>query len=236
MNTSRGIGGPLADIEATLVEVGQKPSVRVIERRTNRTMKISVIVCLLFTCLAIAWAGVNTERIVDTRAQQVVNNQAIADLREANELREEAGLRPIPLPPPGEPVDVSSVIAAAASLVLEDVKYDHRFHGPSGPSGEACLPSLPGCTGPQGLVGPGGPQGPVGPQGEVGTQGPPGPQGAKGDQGDKGDPCVPEDPACVGPKGDTGQQGPGPVIFTFEFQGTTYTCSDPDQDLMYQCR
>lgn len=235
MNTSRGTGDALGDLESTLVEVERAPKARTIERRTDRKMKVAVAICLIVTCLAIAWSGVNTASIASTRAQQVVNEQAISDLREANSLREKAGLEPIPLPEPGQPVDMSAVASAAAAIVLDDIKNDDRFRGPQGRPGEPCVPQVPGCTGPQG------PSGQDGSQGQQGPMGPEGPKGEKGDKGDSGGQAGP--PGPEGPRGDVGPQGPGPVMWTFTFTYTdllgthtvTYTCTDPDGDLMYNC-
>lgn len=211
MPTSRGIGGPLADLETTLAEVEQVPKVQRIERQATMRTKVAILIFAIFTLLAVVLSAWNTTGIADTRAQQVINEKAIDDLREVNRLREQQGLPQIPLPKEGEKVDVNAVAEAAAAIALDQVKHDPRFKGPQGARGEPCVPDLVGCTGPtgkpgesgaQGQEGPPGQrgapcdpevvpecQGPVGPAGPPGPMGPPGPEGPPGQQGPAGVPC-----------------------------------------------
>jgi hypothetical protein len=89
--------------------------------------------------------------------------------------------------------------------------------GPAGKSGE------PGPPGAQGIPGPAGEPGAEGPPGPAGDQGPAGPSGGDGD------------PGPVGPEGPSGPSG-SPSVFTFEFRGVTFTCSDPEGDGSYTCQ
>jgi len=187
-----------------------------------------VILSLLIALASTAWNGINTIKIAGNEANNAINEQAIHDLREANKLREKAGLPPIPLPPPGEQVDVSAVASAAAAMVLDQMRHDPRFKGPQGLRGEPCVPEVPGCTGKPGAAG---------------TDGSRGQDGDPGVQGPKGDPCSPMvDPTCQGPKGDPGVDGkdgltgPAIVSFTFTIGIVTYECIDTEpKDLQYEC-
>lgn len=101
------------------------------------------------------------------------------------------------------------------------------------------LPGPLGSPGPPGIrgdIGPRGPQGLPGAQGPAGDAGPQGPAGQQGDPGPKGDPG-PQGPAGQnGPQGSAGPTGPEPASFSFTMSdGTTYRCSDPEQDGSYEC-
>lgn len=109
--------------------------------------------------------------------------------------------------------------------------------GPPGPQGD------PGPKGPRGFPGPPGPFGPPGEDGSPGRTGDTGPAGATGETGATGSQG---ETGAQGPQGETGPQGPqgeqgpaGPAGFpeswTFEWMGSTWTCTDPDQDRNYAC-
>jgi hypothetical protein len=242
MPTSRGTGEPLADLDAILVEAEQVPKVRQIERQATRRTKVAIIAFAIFCLFVTAWSAWNTDKIADTRAQQVVNQQAIDDLREVNRLRAEQGLSQIPLPKPGDPVDASAVAEAAAAIALDQVKNDPRFKGPQGQRGAPCVPQVPGCTGPMGPGGQNGSQGQEGPSGPSGTPGEPGP-GPSDDQVLAGVSayCTAHPVNCMGPQGDPGEPGaqgppgPAPTSLKFNFLGVPYTCTDPDGDTNYEC-
>jgi hypothetical protein len=190
MTTSRGSGEPLADLDAALVEVEQVPKVEKIERRVERRNQIVVIVSLVIALLSMAWstwnsieAGNNSEDIAEITARATVNEKDIKDLREANKLRAEAGLPQIPLPEPGQEVDVKALAAAASALVLEDIQSDPRFRGPSGPRGE---PGKPGKGGSPGQPTPEQLAQAVAAYCSQASQPCTGDQGPKGDKGDPG--------------------------------------------------
>lgn len=88
-----------------------------------------------------------------------------------------------------------------------------------GPAGVDGAPGTPGPDGQDGATGPSGAQGATG---EPGPQGPPG-QSVMGPQGEPGTPGV------------DGTNGSPPTGFTFVAGGVTYTCTDPDADLAYEC-
>lgn len=97
--------------------------------------------------------------------------------------------------------------------------------GLMGPRGSVGPQGTPGSVGERGPEGPPGATivGPQGPRGLTGEQGASGPQGEKGDAGERGD---------TGPQG---ERGPAVESFTFTHDGVTYTCSDPDGNLAYDC-
>lgn len=108
--------------------------------------------------------------------------------------------------------------------------------GPAGPRGEPGRDGRDGRDGvsPPCLLEPGrcvGPQGPPGRDGEDGRDGQdsivPGPQGPRGPAG--------ADSTVPGPPGPQGDSGPPIESFSFEWANQTYTCSDPDGDLVYEC-
>lgn len=86
-----------------------------------------------------------------------------------------------------------------------------------GPAGEAGMRGEEGERGPRGFPGRDGAPGPAGPQGE------PGPAGPQGEAGP------------IGPAGPQGEPGAPVASFSFEMGGRTWTCSDPDGDLVYEC-
>ena len=63
MNTSRGHGEPLANLEATLVEVEQVPKMRRIERRISRHMEVMIILSLLIALFSSMWSAWNSIQI-----------------------------------------------------------------------------------------------------------------------------------------------------------------------------
>lgn len=229
MNDSGGSGAPLDDLETTLAQVEQVPKVQKIERRFNRRGQVVVIVSLLVALASTAWNGWNTLQIAQNEGrnaaqeeQNKIQQEDIADLYEANRMREKAGLEPIPLPPEGDEVNVSDIAAAAAALALEDMREDPRFRGPQGVPGSSGQPGEGGDTGEAG---------------QDGTEGPRGRDGEDGRSvsaffidnngelwveftddypsmnlgrvvGPPGLPCLSSDPECKGDKGDPGTPGP----------------------------
>jgi Collagen triple helix repeat (20 copies) len=109
--------------------------------------------------------------------------------------------------------------------------------GVQGPKGDAGAKGDSGDPGSKGDNGTGvlGPVGPIGPAGPDGPPGPAGDPGAQGDPGDSGPQGPPGDPGAQGPVGPAGPGGPAPSSFTFTVNDTTYTCTDPEGDLTYQC-
>lgn len=103
--------------------------------------------------------------------------------------------------------------------------------GPAGPRGPAGTPGKTGAIGVRGNPGPTGPTGPTGTSGTPGTPGASGTSGADGVDGKDGtngkdgkDSTVP------------GPTGPAPKSFTFtDTLGVQQDCSDPDEDLVYEC-
>jgi hypothetical protein len=80
-----------------------------------------------------------------------------------------------------------------------------------------------GAKGPQGAVGPRGDRGPTGPRGATGPRGHRGRRGRKGPKG------------ATGLTGAPGPTGPRPTAFTFQLNGQTLTCTDPEGDGTYAC-
>lgn len=223
MNTSRGNGEPLSDLESTLVEMEQGPKVEKIERKFSRRSQVVVIVSLLVALGSTIWNGINAVQIAQNEASNTVQETDIEKLREANRLREQAGLPQIPIPPPGEDVDLEAFAAAAATLVLEDIQGDPRFRGRQGVPGESGQPGRVGDTGQRGQAGQDGSEGQDGRDGRsvdalsIDSEGnlwvffddpnwPPmmvghvvGPTGPKGDPGAEGP---------MGPAGPQGEVGP----------------------------
>lgn len=167
---------------------------------------------LLVALASVAWNGWNSVQIARNEASNTVQETDIAKLREANALRQKAGLPQIPLPPKGESVDMETIAAATAALVLEDIRSNPRFRGPQG------VPGTPGQPGQGGRPGN---------DGEDGTDGASGQDGRNGRSvtnlfiDSDGNLWVefddPEWPAImvghvVGPTGPAGPQGPsGPI-------------------------
>jgi hypothetical protein len=200
MNTSRGDGEPLDDLQTVLSEVEQAPKVQRIERRVELRGQMTVVICLIGMLLVAGWSGWNSVKIAENTANSAIVEEDIKSLREANRLREEAGLPEIPLPAPGEPIDAKAVAAAAAALALEDIKNDPRFRGPQGPRGDSCDSRQVGCQGPAGKDGQPGSQGQDGAPGVDGKDGEPGSPGEDGTT----PPCLFTDSQCVGPAGANG--------------------------------
>lgn len=124
------------------------------------------------------------------------------------------------------------------------VEVEAGVDGPElvpGPQGET------GQRGPQGPEGDPGPPGPVGPMGAMGADGLAGPDGAPGSDGEvgapgetgpagtAGAPGPPGPQGEPGPAGAQGDPGPPPESWSFTWLGTTWTCTDPDGDLAYEC-
>lgn len=86
------------------------------------------------------------------------------------------------------------------------------------------------------IVGPAGSDGAPG----VGTPGPAGQDGTDGRDGRDGESIIgPQGPpgeTVVGPQGAPGTPGAAPGSITFVAAGVTYTCTDPDGDLAYECQ
>lgn len=171
MSGLEGKGEPLDQLTDALSEARQVPKVEKIVRRTKRWGQMTMIGCLLLTLFSIGWNAWTSNAVAQNSAQQTVNENDIKDLREANKLRVAAGLTEIPLPKPGEPVDMSAVVAAASALALDSIRDDPRFRGDTGASGqpgEPCAPQVPGCTGPEGKAGTDGSRGQDGAAGQNG--------------------------------------------------------------------
>lgn len=206
MNISRGNGEPLADLEKTLVEVEQVPKVHRIERRFDRKNQAVVVICIIVSLLAVAWAGWNSIKIAKNEAQFAITREGIESLEAANQRLEERGLPQIPLPREGQSIDADALAAAAAAILKEDISNDPAFRGPQGPRGDSCDSNQVGCQGPAGKDGQNGSQGRDGLPGEPGEpgqdgeDGAPGEPGAKGDKGDKGDPGMPPCPDGYTPR------------------------------------
>lgn len=107
-------------------------------------------------------------------------------------------------------------------------------HGERGDPGATGADGRDGRDGRDGLTveGPQGPPGPEGASGTDGAAGPPGPQGEPGQDGLTG---AQGPPGPAGSDGAPGAPGSPPVSFVFVAGGVTYTCTDPDGDLAYEC-
>lgn len=127
---------------------------------------------------------------------------------------------PIPVQPPA---DQPSAQPAAGGDGEDGRDGMDGRNGRDGQPGTDGTPGSDGRDGTDGEDGTPGPAGPQGPQGETGMQGPMGPAGQDGQTGEQG------------PQGDVGPTGPGPSSLTFMAGGVTYTCTDPDSDLAYEC-
>lgn len=221
MNTSRGNGEPLADLEASLVEVEQVPKVEKIERRFNRKGQVVVILSLLVALCSLVWNSFNTVQIAQNEAQAAITQEGIESLKAANKQLEAKGLPQIPLPREGEPIDADALAAAAAAILYDQIEDDPRFRGPEGDQGDPGLPGEGGRTGDRGTDGEDGSEGQDGRNGRsveslsidsdgnlwvffddplwppmmvghvVGPTGPKGDTGATGPQGPQGDPGPP---------------------------------------------
>lgn len=246
MNTSRGSGEPLADLETQLIQVEQVPKVEKIERRFNRKGQVVVVVSLIIALLSGAWAGWNSIQIAQNEARAAITEDGVASLRAANEKLEAQGLEPIPLPREGEAIDADALAAAAAALAYNQMKNDPSFRGPQGEKGDSCDSNQVGCRGPSGKPGQPGVAGESGDTGEPGLNGERGPQGPgptdEQVQANIALYCNANPTSCMGPKGDPGTPGAtGPAIQSFTFTygagplAATYTCTDPDGDLNYEC-
>lgn len=128
---------------------------------------------------------------------------------------------------------------AADQEALRDQLIDLGEEPVVGPAG---VPGEPGERGPMGPPGrdgrdgQDGAPGPAGPQGEQGPAGVDGVDGAQGPQGEPG-PTGPEGlPGEPGPQGPQGEPGPAVESFTFTWANTTWTCTDPDGDQVYECQ
>lgn len=174
-----------------------------VERDSSRGFRAAIAIMVLGVLVSYLWNGWNAYKIADTRAEQVVNEKAIEDLREVNRLREQQGLPQIPLPERGQQADVGAIAEAAAALALDQMRNDPRFKGdtgPQGPRGDSCDSQQVGCQGPAGKDGE---------RGAQGQDGAPGVDGEKGEPGEPGAPCDPDlNPSCVGPMGPRGPEGP----------------------------
>lgn len=220
------------------------------ERRASRSGQLAVVCSLLIAILALIVAIQTSTNSARTAANQELDQKSISTLQKANEELKAKGLPPLPVPQPGQSVDVDALAQAAAALVLSNIKGDPRFRGvsgPVGPEGAACLPETnPACKGP---VGPTGPPGENGKQGQSGEPGPVGPQGQQGEQGPEGPPGPTEGPAGPpgppGPQGEAGPAGPSgapgkpPTSWKFTFLGRQFTCTrdnTDDSNPTYTCR
>lgn len=147
----------------------------------------------------------DTERDLDREARI---SDALADaLAAEQEQSADAGLEP-------------------AAPSVEEIVGERGERGDSGPQGPPGRDGRDGAPGVAGVQGPAGPAGPSGPAGVAGAAGPAGPQGEPGEAGP---------PGADGAPGATGPQGPAPSSWTFTHLNKTWTCSDPDGDLAYEC-
>ena len=109
------------------------------------------------------------------------------------------------------------------------------------PVASPTMPAQP-LVGPSGGMGPRGPRGlpgrtVPGPAGSPGATGATGERGERGDRGDTGEQGpAGADSTVPGPAGPSGSPGPAPTSFTWtDKTGSTYECTDPDQDGRYTC-
>jgi len=145
-----------------------------------------------------------------------------------------------PVSPPAHAIGPTGATGASGAI------------GPQGPQGPQGVPGLPGRPGPRGEPGgdgtdgtagrPGtsvtGAPGATGPAGKPGADGAPGPKGDPGPPGPAGADGKPGADGAPGAKGDPGPAGPAGYPDAFSFtgpDGTSYTCTDPDNDHAYTC-
>lgn len=171
MSGLEGKGEPLDQLSDVLSEVKQVPKVQRIAREARLKGQMTVVVCLLLTLFSITWNAYTSVHVAANSAQQTVTENDIKSLRDANKIRAAAGLSQIPLPKPGEPVDMNALAVAASAMALDSIKDDSRFKGASGSPGEPCTPETPGCTGQQGQAGSDGARGSDGASGTNGKNG-----------------------------------------------------------------
>jgi hypothetical protein len=182
--------------ELAATEVSTKHSARRVNRGTNRTARIAVLLSAAISIVALLITVFNSQAIARQETRATVNENSLQALKETNRELASQGLPQLPVPQPGEAIDVDTLAQAASALVLVEIRNDSRFRGPSGAPG---LPGAPGlsppclmtatlCQGPLGPLGPPGAPGPsgqsiVGPSGPPGAEGPSGPPGAPGPPG-----------------------------------------------------
>lgn len=211
MSNSDGLGGSdrrlgelddkLTEVEEEVRRIPTKEHVDHVERSAGRGVRIAIVAAVLVSLLAVAFSAWNTWRIADNAARVAITAEGLESLRAANERLAEQGLPEIPLPREGEPIDADALAAAAAAIVLGEIKDDPDFRGPEGDAGS---PGVPG---------------PGGNPGEPGEDGSDGPRGQSGDS----PPCLSEPMQCRGQDGEDGAPGepgedgsdavlPGPLV------------------------
>lgn len=205
----------LTDLTHEVRAVPSKREVREVKRQATLRSNIAVLVSTLIALAALGWSGLNSSDIADNSAKAAVTDQSIKSLQDANEKLAARGLPQIPVPAPGQQVDINGLVSSVSALVLADITNNPRFRGPEGHAG------VPGDEGPSGRTGEPGKSGSNGTRGlngetpvptlsqaghllfttsaginDVGSvMGPVGPAGPKGDKGDTGD-QGPPGPVC----------------------------------------
>lgn len=207
----------LADLGTQVRETPTKRDVEHAKSFTRWFTTLGVIVSTVIAVVSLSWSGLNSSDIADNSAKAAVTDQSIKSLQDANEKLAARGLPQIPVPAPGQQVDINGLVNSVSALVLADITGDPRFKGHEGSTGRpgedgrigrTGEPGQPGTDGSRGLNG----ETPVPSISEAGhllfetsagindVGSVMGPAGPKGDKGDPGDPA----PVC--PEGFTPQK------------------------------
>jgi len=207
------------EIDTTLMNLGtqartvpSKRRVDNVERKSKLWSKAAVVASAVIALFSLGLSGYNTQDIADNAVKAAVTDQSIKSLEDANAKLSARGLPQIPVPQPGEQIDINGLVSSVSALVLADITRDPRFRGPEGSTGAPGGEGQTGDTGDEGQDGSEGARGSDGltpvpgltsdghlifstPGGTtdlgsvVGPMGPGGPKGDKGDRGSVGPVC-----------------------------------------------
>lgn len=222
----------------TVIKPNEEEDVPWFKSRPSPYAIVALIVGLVGVSLAVYLAirGTHTEQALDTTTQNKDKISSQADQNANSTLQ---------LCSRGD--DIARALAAAglcsgsaqvkqqiAEAGPPGVQGPQGVQGTQGPQGVQGIPGVKGDKGDPGAPGPKGDKGDTGAEGTDGTPGTNGTDGVDGTQGDPG-PAGPQgEPGATGPQGPQGEPG-YPSSWTFEYMGTTYTCTDPEGDHTYTC-
>lgn len=210
----------LTDLGKQVRATPSKAEVQEVKNKARWQAASAVIISFLIALTSLGWSGVNSSDIADNTARAAATEQSVKSLQDANEKLAARGLPQIPVPEPGQQIDINGLVNSVSALVLADIAGDPRFKGSEGDAGS------PGEEGRIGHTGEGGQPGSDGARGQDGDTPVPslsdsgdlvfstpfssvnvgnvvGPKGEKGDKGDQGD-LGPAGPTC--PDGFTPQK------------------------------
>jgi hypothetical protein len=192
MNTSKPTGverlqeieDNLQHVQDSVGDIPRRSELARVQRGSKYYAQVGVAIAVVVAIISLVISFQNSRDVAAASVQQQLNASSIEALRQANTQLVSQGLPPLPLPQPGDNVDINAIAQAAAALTLGQIKADPAFRGPQGPQG----------------TGQPGPPGPTGPPG-TGTPGQP------GQPGEPGESCQPSNPPCRGPAGKDGKDG-----------------------------